>query len=177
MLLTRQLLEAILSQYDLPLTGSHGIAHWARVVENGRLLAKQTCARLDVVELFAVLHDGRRRNEGWDDNHGRRGAELADELRHRRLFEIDDAGFDLLYQACSRHTDGSTQADITIQTCWDADRLDLGRVGIMPLEKFLCTHPAHHPRVITWADERSRSNHLPPFVLREWGIDLRRGTP
>jgi len=163
-MLTSELLRAILDQYHLPPAGTHGVAHWARVVENGRLLAKHTCARLDVVELFAVLHDGRRCNEGWDDNHGLRGAELAGELRNK-LFEIDDAGFELLQQACCRHTDGDTQADITIQTCWDADRLDLGRVGIIPLEKY--------PRVITWADERSRSNHIPRFVIHQWGINLR----
>jgi hypothetical protein len=32
--------------------------------------------------------------------------------------------------------------DITVQTCWDADRLDLPRVGIQPLPQFLCTEAA-----------------------------------
>ena len=31
-----------------------------------------------------------------------------------------------------RTTPMATEADITIQTCWDSDRLDLGRVGMMP---------------------------------------------
>jgi uncharacterized protein len=49
----------------------------------------------------------------------------------RSLFDLSDEDFQLLYDACAAHTDGGTQADITIQTCWDADRLDLGRVGMM----------------------------------------------
>ena len=63
-----------------------------------------------------------------DDGHGQRGAELAAELRGT-LFDLPDADFELLYEACARHTDGLTDADITIQTCWDADRLDLGPRG------------------------------------------------
>ena len=31
----RPLLDAILSEYTLPLGGDHGVAHWARVLENG----------------------------------------------------------------------------------------------------------------------------------------------
>ncbi|MDZ4158322.1 MAG: hypothetical protein U1B80_00905 [Anaerolineaceae bacterium] len=50
MTLTRDLLEAIQNQYSLPLAGIHGIAHWARVVENGRILhlslSKPTAARV-----------------------------------------------------------------------------------------------------------------------------------
>jgi uncharacterized protein len=41
-------------------------------------------------------------------------------------FAADDDRFDLLYTACDLHTDGLTDGDVTIQACWDADRLDLG---------------------------------------------------
>lgn len=40
-------------------------------------------------------------------------------------------------------------------TYWDADRLDLGRVGIRPNARYLCTEPAKDPAFITWAYERS----------------------
>ena len=39
---------------------------------------------------------------------------------------------ELLIEACKYHSDGFTEADITVQTFRDADRLDLGRVGIRP---------------------------------------------
>ena len=32
-----------------------------------------------------------------------------------------------------------TTDDPTIGTCWDADRLDIGRVGIIPHERFMST--------------------------------------
>jgi uncharacterized protein len=38
----------------------------------------------------------------------------------------------LLAYAFREHTSGYTDADITVQVCWDADSLELGRVGIPP---------------------------------------------
>ncbi len=80
----------ILREYSLPISGVHGIAHWARVLENGLRLAEITGADTDVVTLFAIFHDSRRINEGHDNGHGFRGAELAACFRGR-LFDICDA--------------------------------------------------------------------------------------
>ena len=44
---------------------------------------------------------------------------------------------------------------MTIETCWDADRLDLGRVGITPHPSHLCTEAAKRPETIKWADDRA----------------------
>lgn len=79
-------------------------------------------------------------SEGYDDGHGERGGDLALALRGE-WFSISDRDFDLLYEACAGHTDGETEADITIQTCWDADRLDLGRVGIVPARRNFARTP------------------------------------
>jgi uncharacterized protein len=49
-----------------------------------------------------------------------------------RLFDLADDDFQLLHYACRWHTDEETHPDVTIRTCWDSDRLDLGRVGIVP---------------------------------------------
>ena len=49
---------------------------------------------------------------------------------------------DLLTEALIYHSDGYTEADITVQVCWDADHLDLSRVGIKPAPHKLCTAPA-----------------------------------
>ena len=165
-MITRQLIQAIRNQYRLPWNGIHGIAHWARVRENGLAIA----ARLDgvnaqVVELFAVFHDAARSNEGTDDGHGRRGAELARVLR--ALFDLSDEEFVLLYTACCEHTNGRTDGDITVQTCWDADRLDLGRVGRIPNPRYLCTAAAKDPDLLAWADRRARQRFVPEFAVRE----------
>jgi uncharacterized protein len=102
------------------------------------LLSAETGANDDVVRLFALFHDSCRINDGWDPGHGARGAEFAAELRGTE-FELDDAAFELLGYACVWHTSGKRHDDMTIATCWDADRLDLGRVGITPNPERMCT--------------------------------------
>ncbi len=170
-MVTRQLIEAIRKQYHLSWDGIHGIGHWARVYENGfRIAASLDGVNTKVVELFAVFHDARRDNDGADQDHGYRGAKLANELRGR-IFELSDKEFTLLYMACCDHTAGHTDADVTVQTCWDADRLDLGRVGILPDPRYLCTAVAKNPDLIAWADSRARKRLMPEFALVEWLTD------
>ena len=165
------ILQSILKTYRLSLTGCHGIAHWARVYENGMKLAMETGANVEVVQLFAVLHDSQRWDDGWDAEHGPRAAVFAREQRGV-LFDLPQDNFDLLYQACAGHTHGNTHHDVTVRTCWDADRLDLGRVGITPLPGRLCTDAARRPEFINWAFERSINDYVPDFVNQDWGIDL-----
>jgi uncharacterized protein len=164
------LVALILSRYCLSPHGIHGIAHWARVLENGRRLSADTGARLGVVELFAVFHDSRRRSEGRDPGHGRRGAELARELRATHL-DLYDNDFELLVEACARHTEGGTDGDVTVRTCWDADRLDLERVGIRTDPRRLCTTAAREIGLLGWASRRATQRFVPRAVLEEWGID------
>lgn len=166
----KPLITAILSDYQLPLSGDHGVVHWARVHENGLRVAEQSGANILVVRLFAIFHDSRRENEYSDPDHGVRGAEFAKQLRGER-FELSDAEFNLLYKACQGHTHEKTHPDITIQTCWDSDRLDLGRVGITPHPSRLCTEYAKLPKTIQWANRRAEEDFVPTTVLLDWGIE------
>ncbi len=109
----------------------HGPNHWRRVDENVQLLAKDTGADIIVVRLFAYLHDVCRLNDGRDRMHGPRAADKLSELPES-LIKITDEQMQLLEYAIRHHTDGVTSNDPTIGTCWDADRLDLGRVYITP---------------------------------------------
>ena len=140
--------------------------HWARVRENGLRVAEATGADAEVVQLFALFHDARRLNEGHDPGHGQRGGDFARTLRGT-LVRLDDARFDLLYEACRLHTDGLTDADATLQACWDADRLDLGRVDVTPDPRRLCTAAARS--LVPWANARAVAHHEPPGVLASWG--------
>jgi uncharacterized protein len=167
----KPLVHAILEDYALPWHGTHGVGHWARVLENGLRLAVGTDAKVEVVQLFAIFHDSRRINEVTDHGHGCRGAELAAELRGS-LFDLLDADFELLQYACAAHTDGMIEADITVQVCWDSDRLDLGRVGIIPAPNRLCTPAAKTWEIIKWADGRAAFEVVPELVKAECGIDL-----
>jgi uncharacterized protein len=165
------LLQEILRDYALLLGGAHGVAHWARVLENGLRLADETDANRNVVRLFAVLHDSCRINECWDPDHGPRAAVLARKFRGD-YFELMDHDFKLLCRACEGHTHEVTHPNITIQTCWDADRLDLGRVGIEPHPRFLGTPPARRREVLDWAHGRATFRVIPDLVPKEWGIQL-----
>lgn len=157
-ILTTRLISAISQQFNLSLDGIHGKSHWARVLDNGLRLAALNGANINVVSLFALFHDSQRINDARDDNHGKRGAELAFTMR-KRYFDISDHEFDLLYNACELHTDGLTESDITIQTCWDSDRLDLGRVNIELDPTYLCTFHAKEPHTLEWANSRAKARY------------------
>ena len=162
-------IQAVLDGYRLSPTGIHGAGHWARVLENGARLCVETGADRSVVTLFAVLHDARRLNNERDPDHGRRGAELAAAIGHRAL-GISEEGLELLVTACELHADGLTTGDVTVRTCWDADRLDLWRASIVPNDRLLCTPAGRSAAMKRWARWRSLALQTPDFVSEEWGI-------
>ena len=160
-----EVMMRILAGYELPVMGIHGLPHWGRVLETGLRLAPTTNADTTVVALFAVFHDSRRLNDGTDPDHGKRGAELASHLRS--LVSISDEQHSQLTYACTHHTDGMTDGDPTVRTCWDADRLDLWRVGITPHGRWLCTDAAREAKMLEWTRVRSLGDHVPDCAL-EW---------
>ena len=148
------LLRFIRDQFRLDWHGIHGAAHWARVRMNGLAMAKVNGARQDVVELFALLHDSQRHHEGHDRRHGSRAADFVAGL-NSDWFKLEPTGLEMLVYACRHHSDGLMEGDVTVQTCWDADRLDLARVGIWPDPDRLCTEAARDPAFLGRAIERS----------------------
>jgi uncharacterized protein len=164
-MITNELLAEIREQFRINWDGIHGITHWARVYDIGMRLAEQIGANKNVVQLFSVFHDSRRHNENLDPKHGARGAELATQLRDRHFPLLSAADFELLHQACCLHTKASTHSNVTVQTCFDADRLDLGRVGIVPKAKYLCTNFARSKEMISWAHQRSVDGYVPDNLL------------
>lgn len=156
--ITPELIAVIRDRYQLDWHGIHGVSHWARVRLNGLKLSARTGAIPEVVELFAFLHDSCRADDGFDREHGWRAARFATSLLGTHIF-LPDRQFDLLLQACGGHTVSDTHHNVTVQTCWDADRLDLGRVGIIPDPARLCTAAAQAPDMIEWAYRRSVNKH------------------
>jgi uncharacterized protein len=133
--------QAIRDQYVLDWHGIHGWDHWMTVLDNGTALALENGADLRVVELFALLHDSCRINDGHDPGHGPRAAEFARSL-NGKYFTLDIPDLDLLLLAIRDHTAGYVHDDPTISVCWDADRLDLPRVWITPKPGYLGTQAA-----------------------------------
>ena len=109
-----------------------------------------------LVTLFAFLHDLCRRNDGNDPEHGARAAIWV--TKHEwALGQLMPMALDQLRYACEFHTHRRLAPDPTIQTCWDADRLDYGRIGVRPNPHFLGTAVARRPEVLSWAWERSQA--------------------
>ena len=119
----------------------HGPAHWRRVARLGLQIAAVEGADTMVVALFAVCHDVARIHDGRDFEHGPRAAELVATTLAPRL-GLQPAQLDQLLTATARHTDGQVSDDVTIGSCWDADRLDLVRIGFAVRSKLLSTAAA-----------------------------------
>ena len=127
-----QIKQWAISRWTLGKT--HGLSHWERVERNGILLATPECD-VTVIRLFAYLHDSCRENDGYDVEHGPRAAKMIEGLRKTLLKDLTDEQFKLLQEACRLHTSTHHTGDP-----FDADRLDLGRVGITPDPKKMATN-------------------------------------
>lgn len=155
-MISQSFIRFLRQHFALDWHGIHGASHWARVRANGLLLAEQTGADPQVVEVFSFVHDAERRSDASDPDHGPRAARLAAEINDE-YFKLSPSQLNQLMKACDGHSLGYQKADITVITCWDADRLDLGRVGIKPNPGKLCTPAARQKTMIEWAYNRSRS--------------------
>jgi uncharacterized protein len=137
----------------------HGPKHWRAVARVGIELARRTPgADLELVVLFGLLHDARRRTDGHDREHGRRAAALARELAGEGALDLTAERLERLAAACAGHADGHVHEDPTVGVCWDADRLNLWRVGGTPDPALLSTEAARSAEVLAW----SSTLHLTP---------------
>ncbi len=153
----RTALDLVKPRFRLALDhGEHGIKHWVRVWANAELLCAHYNVDPTVPCWFAFLHDSQRDNEGSDPWHGPRAARFAWELWNAKKLPLSPGQMNQLDTALLQHSEGYNDAPCQIVAiCWDADRLDLGRVGIVPDPKRLCTQHARHPAVIEAAYCRS----------------------
>ena len=151
--------------FALDWAGHHGANHWGRVRRHALNIARARGADVLVVELFAFLHDSQREDEWRDPKHGDRGAEFARALQGR-FYDLSAKALSQLTHAIRHHSGGEVSTDATIQSCWDADRLDLGRVGITPSAEFLSSVGASRIEVAyRWSigrAQRMRSSSAAP---------------
>lgn len=169
-MISRELIQIIKETFQLNWKGVHGVSHWARVRINGLLIAKQNGANQRVVELFAFLHDVERVADFNDPEHGERAAQFIESLPDE-LLGINDMEKKLLMLACKDHSKGMVDGDITVRTCWDADRLDLGRGGLRPNTKKLCTDVAKEAAFFEQAYQRAIYQHQIPVksdIVQLW---------
>ncbi|PCI36446.1 MAG: hypothetical protein COB53_09540 [Elusimicrobia bacterium] len=148
-MVSEKILSCLESEALLIKSPIHGLHHWRTVERNGLYLAQFTGADKEVISLFGHFHDCMRENEGRDIEHGPRATTF---LRgNRYLIPLDDECFEMLCVACSGHTFGRTSDCVTVATCWDADRLDLDRVGIQRDPKYFRSDEAQ--RIVREGDD------------------------
>ncbi len=148
----------------------HGESHWQRVAAAGLALLPQVpAADPALVFLFALFHDSMRFNDSHDPLHGSRGAALARDLCGE-AFDLEDAEMGLLGFACEEHTNGGVGSDAAVGVCWDADRLNLWRVGRRPDPRFLSTEAARREERIVWARGLQREQRSWEKLYRDFGL-------
>ena len=109
----------------------HGEQHWQAVARVGaELIESGSGASPAVVFCFAVVHDSQRFDDGIDPDHGLRAARSLSSLT--ALMALSETESEALAVACERHSRAGTDPDATVGTCFDADRLNLWRVGTWP---------------------------------------------
>jgi len=131
----KDLVAKVISEAKLSNSSIHGVSHWQTVERNGTYLCQFNSADIQVVQLFALFHDSKREDDHRDLEHGPRAEKYLRTIS--QLVPLNAVQFEDLCEACRTHTVGKVTENITIGTCWDSDRLDIGRVGIKPHEKFL----------------------------------------
>lgn len=130
----------------------HGDTHWRSVAAVGaRLIDAGEPADPLVVTLFALLHDSQRVNDGTDPQHGPRAARFAEALYSEGHLLVTPTQLEVLVTACEDHTGGLPTSDPTIGVCWDADRLNLARVGKTVDPYWISTRSALDEGTMEWA--------------------------
>ncbi len=145
-------LDYINNHLELHTNGLHGFSHWERVERLGEFISSTNDADQEVLKLFAYTHDLGRLNDGTDPEHGLRSAKIVEDLYKRRIIKLTPEQYQKLFYACANHMVTLAHSnDVTIQACWDADRLDLWRADIEPDPQYLYTEVAKKSATIIWA--------------------------
>lgn len=114
----------------------HGIPHLRRVAVTAGRIAASIGEDIESAVVAGFLHDCARSDDAGGTRHAHDSAILAKKLLSMYYPHLDAAH---LCDAISRHADGKTTKDLLIGCVWDADRLDLRRLGIEVDPDLLCT--------------------------------------
>ena len=113
---TQPYIDYFASQYQLHHNGCHGIEHWFCVIINGRLIATEFGADIEVVKHFALLHDVIHKDEKLDILHGNRSAQFALSLADSWI-QLNRFQMQQLTEACRDHSMNHLLKDFKILVC------------------------------------------------------------
>jgi uncharacterized protein len=154
----------------------HGPAHWARVHRFAKALLKREQVPVEAetcVLLFAWLHDLAREDDEGTRTHAVDGAAQLDRILPAIGEPLSADQRETVRGAIQYHSDGMVAPEAvaaglfervawppelvarTVGCCWDADRLDLPRVGIAPDPALMSTSSWRDVQVLS-----ARIHHL-----------------
>ena len=160
MMINRELIKKLESYCRLKDSKLHGAGHWVRVHRFGKLLSDKCNLRPeleDCVETFSLTHDLARNLDGFEEDHGGNSALLFNKIRNELFPDLSNNQVEVIKIAIHYHSDGMTSEEAyykglfdhidlfgddlinTIGCCWDADRLDLLRLGRHPRPELMST--------------------------------------
>lgn len=180
---------ALSKNFYLDLNDIHGVNHWLRVLTNGLIIADAgEKVHRDVLIAFAFVHDAFRTTDDYDPLHGSRAYDALHDYLNKNL-NLDDHKIQLLAFACKYHSEGYNANNInfdsfpeevtirnttdanTIGACWDADRLDLLRVGVFPDEMYLTTNTAKESSIINICNQSALNGSITKLA-KEIRLDI-----
>ena len=161
--ISEELLKVIRNEFVLDWHGCHGISHWLRVRRNGLALCREIGGNVKLIEMFAMIHDCRRHDEGEDILHGKRATSFIERVSRMLAGILSSDEIHKLKSACEYHTTEVKSDDPNIRICWDADRLDIGRVGKDIDIRFLNTSPAKNETFRNQIFNQPIDTDLPSF--------------
>ncbi len=154
------MIQLIKRQLKIDWWGHHGIRHWTRVRRNGRIIAQHVPGiNTTVTDLFAVLHDAGRVDEHDDPEHGWRCAVRLRRLHKPGEFGLSTSQYTELLFAIEHHSEQIKPISPTVAACWNADRLDIGRVGLAPSKRFMCPEALPPDHIIEQLAAASQREH------------------
>lgn len=137
----------------------HGVAHWARVHRFGLTLSKKlnlTEPEKLSIALFAWCHDLARTDDSGNQHHAYDGACYVEEIVNCLFKGFPEDVLQMAQIAIKHHSDSMNAEEAqhagkidtpfsrestlnVLGCCWDADRLDLLRLNIIPEETRMST--------------------------------------
>ena len=123
--LVQQVEATCLPYLDL-IEGVHGLEHLRRVALSAGVLAKQVGADVESCVVGGFLHDCARTGDESGTAHALHSAIQARVILDKHYPHLD--AYTILF-AIQFHADGKTTGDPITACIWDADRLDLQRLG------------------------------------------------
>lgn len=114
----------------------HGIDHLRQVAYWAGRFAISIGACMKTAIIGGYLHDCAREDDGGGTNHVDESAKLANRIIEKYWHDIN---VEKIHEAIFHHADGFVSDDPIVGCIWDADRMTLTRLGIMPKLEFLST--------------------------------------